>query len=112
MTNLRTVFAIAALALAGTAVTGCTDTQRASIGAYGDSARVTCYSGGAVVADDFSTGKVHNASNSDGYEFKSTTTGRFTQFSGDCIIDYGSSPAPGWKATLPGQTNGEAVQAS
>lgn len=112
MTSFRNAFALAALALAGTAVTGCTDTQRASLGAYGDSARVTCYSGGQVVADDFSTGKVANASDSDGYEFKSSTTDRFTQFSGDCIIDYGATPARDWQATLPGQTNGEVVRPS
>ena len=111
MTSFRTVFTLAALVLAGTAVTGCTDTQRASLDAYGDSARVTCYSGGEVVADDFSTGKVANASNSDGYEFKSKTTGRLAQFSGDCVIDYGATPARGWQATLPGQTSGEAVRA-
>ena len=84
------------------AVGACTDTEQARIGALGDPARITCYSGGHLVLDDFSTGKVHNGDNSDGYEFKSRTTGRLQQASGDCQVDYGATMPDGWKATLPG----------
>lgn len=95
------IAAVSALGLAALA-TGCTDTQTAHWGALGSAARVTCYSGGYLVLDDFSTGKVANAGNSDGYEFKSQTTGRLQQASGDCQIDYGATNPEGWKATLPG----------
>lgn len=80
----------------------CTDAQQAHIGAIGSPARITCYSGGHLVLDDFSTGKVANASESDGYEFKSVTTGRLQQASGDCQVDYGAKAPKGWKALLPG----------
>ena len=90
-----------ATALTALALAGCTDVQRAHYGAIGSEARVSCYSGGKLIADDFSTGKVQNAGQSDGYEFKSVTTGRLQQFTGACVVDYGASPKPGWVATLP-----------
>lgn len=43
-----------------------------------------------------------NADGSDGYEFKSVTTGRLQQASGDCQVDYGARRPDGWKAVLPG----------
>ena len=99
----RSIFAAAAVAailIAGSSA--CTDTQQAHFSALGSSARITCYSGGHLVLDDFSTGKVSNASGSDGYEFKSDTTGRLEQASGDCQIDYGASRPRLWQAVLPG----------
>lgn len=90
--------------LIATALAACTDTQRSHSGAYGDTARVTCYSGGRLIADDFSTGKVSNASQSDGYELRSKTTNRLVQFTGDCVVDYGATPPAGWTATLPETT--------
>ena len=93
------------------AISACTDTTRAHIGAYGDEARVTCYSGGRMIADDFSTGKVQNAdSGSDGYEFKSKTLGRLVQFSGECVVDYGATVPTGWQAVLPGRNEQPLMQ--
>ncbi len=97
MRKIYFMAAVAALALTA----GCTDTTMAHIGSYGDAARVTCFSGGKMIIDDFSTGKVSNAEGSDGYEFKSQTTHRLEQASGDCVVDYGAQPAAGWVATLP-----------
>lgn len=72
---------------------GCTDAQVSKLAAYGDSARVTCYSGGEVVFDAYSTGKVAKPdSGSDGYQFRDTRTGRLVEVSMDCKIDYGSTP--------------------
>jgi hypothetical protein len=83
-------------------VTGCTDTQQAHWGAIGSAARVTCYSGGKVILDDFSTGKVgKNGNGGDGYEFKSATTGRLQQANGDCVVDYGAKPGGDFHAVLP-----------
>lgn len=92
------------LLIVAIAIAGCTDTKLSHFGALGDSARVTCYSGGVMIADDFSTGKVANAGNSDGYEFRSKTTERLVQFSGDCVVDYGVTAPSGWEPTLPGIT--------
>lgn len=97
--RIQSIIAIAALL---TATAACTDTRKAHFSAIGDPARVTCYSGGHVVLDDFSTGKVANGGNSDGYEFKSSTTGRLQQASGDCQVDYGAAKPKGWTAILPG----------
>ena len=97
---MRKLFAIASLSLVAVAG-GCTNTQWAHLTSYGTDARVTCFSGGVVVLDDFSDGKVANAGNSDGYEFKSITTGRLAQFSGTCGVDYGAVKPVGWKAKLP-----------
>lgn len=100
-THMRKIILIGSILGAALALTACTDTTKAHWSALGDVARVTCFSGGKVIADDYSTGKVANADGSDGYEFKSQTTGRLTQFSGDCVVDYGAKQAAGWKAVLP-----------
>jgi len=96
------IFLAAAIAATSLATAACTDTTIAHIAAIGDPGRVTCYSGGKLVLDDFSTGKIKNAGQSDGYEFKSATTQRLQQASGDCQVDYGAKIMPGWKPTLPG----------
>lgn len=102
MRKASNILALCLVAGAGLAATACTDARRAHWNAYGDAARITCYSGGYLVLDDFSTGKVSNADGSDGYEFKSVTTDRLQQASGDCQVDYGAKQPNGWKAVLPG----------
>lgn len=89
------------LAAALVALAGCTNTQRAHFGALGANGHIVCSSGGKVILDDFSDGKIHNADGSDGYEFMSSTTGRLTQSNGDCVIDYGAPKPAGFKAVLP-----------
>lgn len=98
MHKITLIACIAALGLAS----ACTDTQMAHFGALGNSGRVTCYSGGKMIADDYSTGKIANAGGSDGYEFKSVSTGRLEQFSGDCVVDYGVQRPADFKPILPG----------
>lgn len=83
MKNAIIVFAIA--------LAGCTDARWAKVGGYGDPARVTCYSGGVRVFDDFSTGKVSSEGDSDGYYFKSASTGKLIEMSGDCRLIYNAS---------------------
>ena len=80
-TMLKMSIAASALALVG-----CTDTTRASISAYGESATVTCYSGGTVVYTGKSSGRVQSTAQSDGWEFKDSVTGKFMRVSGDCIV--------------------------
>jgi hypothetical protein len=98
MTRTGTLILAAACCVATAA---CSDAQRAHFGALGASAHVVCFSGGKLVADDYSTGKVSNAGNSDGYEFKSVTTRRLRQVSGDCQIDYGAAQPANWKPVFP-----------
>ena len=69
------------------AACGCTDADRAAIGAYGEAANVTCYSGGKVIYQGRSTGKVDHPQNSDGWQFKDARTGRFVRVSGPCVVE-------------------------
>ena len=72
---------------------GCTDAECSGISAYGSSARITCHSGGKVIFDGCSTGKVANEPGSDGYNFKDSETERHVSVSGECFIDY-EAPCP------------------
>lgn len=65
---------------------GCTDTDRASIGALGSAAHITCYSADKVILDTESTGRIQTVDHSDGWEFKDAKDGKFTRVSGPCII--------------------------
>ncbi len=84
--KLRIVVVVIILAL-GTLTLACTDTFTARIAAYGESHSIKCYSGGVVIYESTSTGKVTSPENSDGYQFKSAETGRLTEVSGECIIE-------------------------
>ena len=64
---------------------GCTDAQIASVTALGDEANVTCYSGGQVIFEDKSTGKVAQL-DGDGITYKSQTSGRYVRAFADCIV--------------------------
>lgn len=94
--------ALALISLAAIGIEGCTNTQLAHLSSFGSDGRITCYSGGRMIFDDFSSGKISNAHGSDGYEFMSKTTGRLMQVSGTCVVDYGVPATAGWHATLPG----------
>lgn len=89
------------VAVAVAAIAGCTNTQVAHWQALGSNGHIVCSSGGHVILDDYSDGKIHNADGSDGYEFMSSETHRLTQSNGDCVIDYGAPKPAGFKAVLP-----------
>lgn len=65
---------------------GCTDTEQARMFAYGNPARITCYSGGVVVYEGNSTGVVHATAQSDGWEFKEAKSGNLVRVSGTCVV--------------------------
>lgn len=65
---------------------GCTDAERAFLSAYGEPGTVRCFSGGQVIYDGQSTGKIASTANSDGWEFKDAKSGRFVRVSGDCVV--------------------------
>lgn len=67
------------------AVSGCSDAMKASIGAYGEEASITCYSGGQVIFSDVSTGKIETT-DGDGVTFKSKKTGAYVRAFADCIV--------------------------
>lgn len=87
--------ALAFTSLAAAASLGaCTDAQTAQWGSYGDEAHVKCYSGGTLIYDGYSTGKIGRAdSGSDGYYFRDKATGRLREISGDCDVDFGGPAA-------------------
>ncbi len=68
------------------ALSACTDASMSNFGSYGSPAEVTCYSGGNVIYQGRSTGKVAPTKNSDGWEFKDAKTKKFMRVSGDCIV--------------------------
>jgi hypothetical protein len=67
-------------------INGCTDASWSQIGAYGSSGKITCYSGGKVIYEGASTGKIATEEHSDGWFFKEANTGNLIRVSGDCVI--------------------------
>lgn len=65
---------------------GCTDSGRSRLYAYGKEGTIQCYSGGKLIYEGISTGKLQTVSNSDGWEFREKGTADFIRVSGDCII--------------------------
>ena len=78
---MKKIIALVAIAI----LAGCTDAERASFTAYGDEARIVCYSGAQVIFDDVSTGKVAQLAG-DGITFKSKKTGGYVRAFADCIV--------------------------
>lgn len=65
---------------------GCSDTDLASMKSIGDPGHITCYSGGVVIFEGDSTGKIETETQSDGWKFMDVKTGRLVRVSGDCVI--------------------------
>jgi hypothetical protein len=68
---------------------GCTATEQARLTAWGDSAHVKCYSGGVLIYEGRSVGRVYSPADSDGWQFKDATTGMLVEVSGDCVLVVG-----------------------
>lgn len=64
----------------------CTDAQLASVKALGNSGHITCYSGGQVIYDGVSTGRIASEEHSDGWLLMDSQTGLLVRVSGDCVI--------------------------
>jgi hypothetical protein len=65
---------------------GCTEGQRAQIGAFGEQHEIKVYSGGKLIYLGTSTGKLHAEDQSDGWYFVDKKTRKLTRVSGDTII--------------------------
>ena len=65
----------------------CTDAERAKIGGYGDSFKVEMINcDGTVARTWISSGKVLSESNSDGYYFNDSETGKLIEVTGRLVI--------------------------
>jgi hypothetical protein len=81
MKHLALIFVIAALA-------GCTDADRAQLGAFGNKFEITLYSAsGSVIKQWRSNGKVQTEDHSDGWYFMDATTGKLVRVSGTVVVD-------------------------
>lgn len=56
-------------------------------------AHIQCYSGGTLVLDTISEGKVTDDAHSDGFFFKDSKTGKFVEVNLDCVFSYDDSNA-------------------
>ena len=65
---------------------GCTDAQKAKIGGLGNTFHVEMYSGGKLVREWTSTGKVQSEGDSDGYFFMDSKTNKLVEVSGDVVV--------------------------
>ena len=65
---------------------GCTSAERGRLTSYGQSHTVQLYSGGELVREWKSTGKVLTESESDGYYFTDGETGSQVRVTGDIVI--------------------------
>lgn len=64
---------------------GCTDAERASWGALGSEGTIKCYSGGQVVFDSQSTGKIIQGKDG-GLLFREKGSGKYVRAYADCIV--------------------------
>lgn len=64
----------------------CTNASIAQFKALGSAGQIKCYSGGKLIYDGESTGKIGSEQQSDGWYFEEKGTGNLIRVSGDCII--------------------------
>jgi hypothetical protein len=67
---------------------GCTDAMMGKFKSLGNSARVRCWSGGQLIVDTVSSGKISSEANSNGYYFVEKSSGDVIEVDADCIFRY------------------------
>ena len=67
-------------------VTGCSDARMAAMSAWGSRHSIKCWSGGVLIYEGTTTGKIENEAQSDGYYFKDEKTDKVVMISGNCFI--------------------------
>lgn len=65
---------------------GCSNAEWAAFQALGKRHAIKCYSGGVVIYEGATTGKIENENQSDGYFFQDEQTGKLVRVSGNCVI--------------------------
>jgi hypothetical protein len=67
-------------------VLACTDAEIAKVTALGSAGHITCYSGGTIIYEGESSGRIATETQSDGWFFNEKKTNRLVRISGDCVI--------------------------
>lgn len=83
---MKTTLRLIVIASTAIFISACSDAERSAFNALGKKHRVTMYSGGKIVGEWVSSGKIENESNSDGYYFKDDATGKMVTVAGDVTI--------------------------
>jgi hypothetical protein len=81
MMNFNILFIMLAFTL-----TSCTDGRMSKLMSYGSSRSIECYSGAKLIYKGISTGKISSETQSDGYFFRDSATGKLMEVSGNCVI--------------------------
>lgn len=68
------------------ALVACTDADMAHMSQLGDAAHVQCFSGGQVIYDGHSTGKIQSNQSEDGLYFREKESGKFVRLYADCVV--------------------------
>lgn len=82
---MRTTTLLVILALVGLA--SCSDASISQFATIGSPGHIRCYSGGTIIYEGDSTGKIKTEQQSDGWYFKDAKTGKLVRVSGDCLIE-------------------------
>jgi hypothetical protein len=70
------------------ALTACTDADRAQIGGFGGTFKITLYgANGTPIREWISEGKVSTEDHSDGWYFNDATTNKLVRISGTVIVE-------------------------
>jgi hypothetical protein len=88
---MKCLIVAAAVALG---LAGCSQADFARNTNYGSSGRVTCYSGGRVISDDYSTGRIESEAHSDGWYYVSAADSELKHVSGQCVLQQRAGLAP------------------
>ena len=64
----------------------CTDAKMKQLTTIGNPGKIRCYSGGVIIYEGESTGKIATENQSDGWYFEEKGTGNLVRVSGDCVI--------------------------
>lgn len=77
---------IAIISMAVVLAAACTDADMAHMSQLNDPAHVQCFSGGQIVYDGHSTGKIQSNQSEDGLYFKEKESGKFVRLYADCVV--------------------------
>lgn len=75
-----------ALVLVSAILGGCSNANMAKFEAIGKRHLVKCWSGGVLIYESTTTGKIENETKSDGYYFQDEKTSKLVRVSGNCLI--------------------------
>ena len=83
---IKTTFFFFILVATTFSLSRCSNADMAQLFANGSDAHITCYSGGQIIYNGYSQGKVETEKASDGWYFKDKETHKLMRISGTCII--------------------------